>query len=159
MYWHWIRYFAFKFSIQIYYHFSKSSKFNEAWLRNQFYLPGMKIKDEGSNILFCNRAFSDVLEGVILQWSASEKDCFGTYCTHQKKRPIGDLQHKTSVNSIIYNNGKSNFHNKLSTSVKFHSLQVKTVHTTVHKTRNSTLYSIEHEKITWDVSFGGHCIF
>ena len=58
-----------------------------------------------------------------------------TYSTHQKKRPIGDLQYKTSLNTIMYNNGKSNLHKKLSTSVKFNSLQVKTVHTIIRTMR------------------------
>ena len=42
----------------------KSKKFGETRLRNQFLLLIIEFNDEDNYIIFCKKAFSDVLDGV-----------------------------------------------------------------------------------------------
>ena len=65
MYWHLGKFFLLLKSAYSFFIFlSKSSKFNETRLRNQFLLLIIEINDEDNYIIFCKKAFSDVLDGV-----------------------------------------------------------------------------------------------
>ena len=58
-----MRYFASRIGVQLFIFF-KSSELSQGKRRNKFLPLNMKINDTDNYILFCKRAFSDVLEGV-----------------------------------------------------------------------------------------------
>ena len=77
---------------------------------------------------------------------------YGIYIYIMLQYPPKETSHlrfatQNFIKNYKYNNGKSNFPQKLSTSVKFSSLQVKTVHTTLHTTIHTTMHTTIHTTI------------
>ena len=64
--WHEVRLFASKLGVCPFLFRSKSSKSSDTSLSDYFLLLSMQVDDE-NNIIFCKRAFSNVLEGVLLK--------------------------------------------------------------------------------------------